>query len=109
MASHRDGADAPYPDRLRRAGADLVRSLQPQRTIEERRHFVAGLPGLMAELTQGMKFVDWPQAPQDEFLDQLVTQHAGSLKGAARSELDHNLMVRHLERPSACRCRAPTR
>ena len=97
MASRRDGADAPYPARLRRAGADLVRSVQPKRSLDERKHFVAGLPALMAELTQGMKFVDWPQAAQDEFFGQLVTQHAGSLKGAARSELDHNMMVRHLE------------
>ena len=97
MASRRDGADAPYPARLRRAGADLVRSIQPKRSLDERKQFVAGLPALMAELTQGMKFVDWPQAAQDEFFGQLVTQHAGSLKGTARSELDHNMMVRHLE------------
>ncbi|MDQ6639575.1 MAG: DUF1631 domain-containing protein, partial [Pseudomonadota bacterium] len=97
MASRRDGADAAYPGRLRRAGADLVRSIQPKRSLDERKHFVAGLPALMAELTQGMKFVDWPQAAQDEFFGQLVTQHAGSLKGTARSELDHNMMVRHLE------------
>jgi Protein of unknown function (DUF1631) len=97
MASRRDGADAPYPVRLRRAGADLVRSVQPKRSPDERKHFVAGLPALMAELTQGMKLVDWPQAAQDEFFGQLVTQHARSLKGVARSELDHNMMVRHLE------------
>ena len=97
MASRRDGADAPYPGRLRRAGADLVRSIQPKRSLDERKQFVASLPALMAELTQGMKFVDWPQAAQDEFFGQLVTQHAGSLKGAGRSELDHNMMVRHLE------------
>ncbi|HEV7577248.1 MAG TPA: DUF1631 family protein [Caldimonas sp.] len=97
VASRRDGADAAYPGRLRRAGADLVRSIQPKRSLDERKQFVAGLPALMAELTQGMKFVDWPQAAQDEFFGQLVTQHAGSLKGTARSELDHNMLVRHLE------------
>ena len=76
MASRRDGNEAAYPGRLRRAGADLVRSIQPKRstgTIAKR--FVAGLPALMAELTQGMKFVDWPQAAQDEFFGQLVAQH----------------------------------
>ncbi len=97
MTSRRDGADAPYPGRLRRAGADLVRSIQPKRSLDERKRFVAGLPALMAELTQGMKLVDWPQAAQDEFFGQLVTQHAGSLKGVARSDLDHNMMIRHLE------------
>ena len=54
-----------------------------------------------------MKFVDLPQAAQDEFFGQLVTQHAGSLKGAARSELDHNMMVRHLE--AAFRTPVPSR
>ena len=97
MASRRDGADAPYPTRLRRSGADLVKSVQPKRSLAERKEFVAGLPSLMAELTQAMKFVDWPQAAQDEFFGQLVTQHAGSLKGAARSDLDHNMMLRNLE------------
>ena len=37
----------------------------------------------MAELTRGMKLVDWPDAAQDDFFGQLITQHAGSLKGAA--------------------------
>jgi len=97
MASRRDGSDAAYPGRLRRAGADLVRSIQPKRSIDDRKQFVAGLPALMAELTQGMRFVDWPQAAQDEFFGQLVAQHAGSLKGPARTELDHNMMVRHLD------------
>ncbi len=97
MASRRDGEAAAYTARLRCAGADLVRSIQPKRSLDERKQFVSGLPALMAELTQGMKFIDWPQAAQDEFFGQLVTQHAGSLKGTARSELDHNMLVRHLE------------
>ena len=97
MASRRDGADAPYPQRLRKSGAQLVKSVQPKRSMAERKEFVAGLPALMAELTQAMKFVDWPPAAQDEFFGQLVTQHAGSLKGAPKSELDHNMMLRNLE------------
>jgi Protein of unknown function (DUF1631) len=96
-ASRRDGPEAPYPLRLRRAGAELVTSIQSKRSLEQRKHFVATLPALMAELTRGMKLVDWPDAAQDDFFGQLVTQHAGSLKGAPRSDLDHNMMVRHLE------------
>ena len=97
MASRREGADAAYPLRLRKTATDLVKSVQPKRSSSERKEFVAGLPALMAELMQTMKFVDWPQAAQDEFFGQLVTHHAGSLKGAPKSELDHNLMVRSLE------------
>jgi len=96
-ASRRDGAEAPYPMRLRRAGAELVTSIQTKRSLEQRKHFVATLPALMAELTRGMKLIDWPDTAQDEFFGQLVSQHAGSLKGLPRSDLDHNMMVRHLE------------
>jgi hypothetical protein len=44
-----------------------------------------------------MKFLGWSQAAQDDFFGQLVTQHAGSLKGAPRSDLDHNMMLRNVE------------
>ena len=97
MATRREGADAAYPLRLRKTATDLVKSVQPKRSPAERKDFVARLPALMAELTQTMKFVDWPQAAQDEFFGQLVTHHAGSLKGAQKSELDHNMLMRSLE------------
>jgi hypothetical protein len=97
MASRCEAPDAPYPTRLRKCGAELAASVQPKRSAVERRHFVTGLPALMAELTQAMKFVGWPQPAQDDFFGQLVTQHAGSLKGAPRSDLDHNMMLRNLE------------
>ncbi len=97
MASRRDGAEGTHAQSLRRTGVALATSIQPKRSLEERKHFVVSLPGLMSELTEGMKFVEWPQAAQDEFFGQLISQHSGSLKGAARSDLDHNMMVRTLE------------
>ncbi|MEO7116027.1 MAG: DUF1631 family protein [Caldimonas sp.] len=97
MASRRDGAEGTHAQSLRRTGVGLVTSIQPKRSLEERKHFVVSLPGLMSELTEGMKFVEWPQAAQDEFFGQLISQHSGSLKGTARSDLDHNMMVRTLE------------
>ena len=97
MASRRDGAESTYAQRLRRTGVALVTSIQPKRSLEERKHFVVSLPGLMSELTAGMKFVEWPQAAQDEFFGELISQHSGSLKGTARSDLDHNMLVRNLE------------
>ncbi len=97
MATRREGAEAAYPLKLRKTATELVKSVQPKRSSAERKDFVARLPALMAELTQTMKFVDWPQPAQDEFFGQLVTHHAGSLKGAPKSELDHNMMMRSLE------------
>ena len=81
-------------------------SIQPKRSLEERKQFVVSLPGLMSELTHGMKSVEWPQAAQDEFFGQLISQHSGSLKGTARSDLDHNMLVRTLE--AAFRTPVPT-
>lgn len=97
MASRCDGAESTHAQRLRRTGVALVTSIQPKRSLEERKHFVVSLPGLMSELTEGMKLVAWPQAAQDEFFGQLISEHSGSLKGATRSDLDHNMMVRNLE------------
>ena len=81
----------------RDVGVALVTSIQPKRSLEDRKQFVVSLPGLMSELTAGMKFVEWPQAAQDEFFGELISQHSGSLKSTARSDLDHNMMVRTLE------------
>ena len=97
MASRRDGAESTHAQGLRRTGVALVTSIQPKRSLEDRKHFVVSLPGLMSELTAGMKFVEWPQAAQDEFFGELISQHSGSLKSTARSDLDHNMMVRTLE------------
>lgn len=97
LASRRDGDESEHAQRLRRTGVALVVSIQPKRSLEDRKHFVVALPGLMSSLTQGMKFVEWPQAAQDEFFGQLISQHSGSLKGLARSDLDHNMMVRNLQ------------
>ena len=97
MASRRDGAESTHAQRLRRTGTALVTSIQAKRSLEDRKNFVVSLPALMSELNEGMKFVEWPQAAQDEFFGQLISQHAGSLKGTARSDLDHNMMVRTLE------------
>ena len=97
MASRRDGAESTHAQSLRRTGVALVTSIQPKRSLEERKQFVVALPGLMSELTAGMKFVEWPQAAQDAFFGQLISQHSGSLKGTDRSDLDHNMLVRTLE------------
>ena len=97
MATRRDGAAAPHPMQLRKTGAALVGSIQPKRSLEDRKRFVATLPALMSELNEGIQFVEWPADAQDAFFGQLISQHAGSLKGAPRSDLDHNMMLRHLE------------
>jgi hypothetical protein len=55
------------------------------------------LPPLMKDLNEGLALVGWPEAAQREFFAKLLPAHAESLRGAAQSELDHNMMVKQLE------------
>ncbi len=97
VASRRDGEQSEAAAKMRRTGADVIGSIQPQRSLAQRKHFLATLPALMAALTAGMDLVQWPKALRDDFFGQLMTQHAGSLKGMPLSDLDHNLMLRRVD------------
>ena len=90
-------ADDKDESRFRRAGCDLVVSIQPKRSLEQRKHFLATLPSLMATLKEGMAAIDWPQSSRDAFFGKLIDDHAGSLKAAPASDLDYNMMLKHLE------------
>jgi hypothetical protein len=91
------GEQSPQALRFRAGGITLLTSVLPQRTLEERRSFLSSLPGLMAVLKEGMALVAWPEESRNEFFGKLMTDHAGSLKGAPASELDYNLLVKRIE------------
>jgi hypothetical protein len=55
------------------------------------------LPGLMARLNQGLALIDWPPTARAEFLGKLMSDHASSLRGGTATELDYNMMLRHVE------------
>ena len=97
VVSRRDGEQSEAAMKMRRQGAAVVASIQPQRSLEQRKQFLATLPSLMAALTAGMDLVEWPKALRDDFFGQLMTQHAGSLKGAPLSDLDNNLLLRRVD------------
>ncbi|MEP7303550.1 MAG: DUF1631 family protein [Caldimonas sp.] len=96
VASQADGDESSAATRFRRAGVDLVVSIQPKRSPEQRAYFLQTLSALMATLNQGMSLIDWPQASRREFLGKLIAAHAGSLKGAPATDLDYNMMLRQL-------------
>ncbi|MEO7055813.1 MAG: DUF1631 family protein [Caldimonas sp.] len=96
-ATRHDGIDSPADRKFRRTAFDLVVSIQPKRSIEQRAHFLATLPALMATLNLGIALVEWPLAARETFFGQLIAEHAGSLKVAPGTELDHNMMLRQLE------------
>ncbi|HEX7438558.1 MAG TPA: DUF1631 family protein, partial [Caldimonas sp.] len=97
LATRRDGSDSDRAKRFRRVGRDLVMSIQPKGSPMFRKKFLMQLPPLMKDLNEGMQLIGWPEPAQREFFGKLLPAHAESLKGQPLSELDHNLMVKHLE------------
>jgi hypothetical protein len=97
LATRRDGVDSERTTRYKRAGRDLVMSVQPKGSPALRKKFLMQLPPLMKDLNEGMQLVGWPAAAQKAFFAKLLPAHAESLKGQPLSDLDHNMMVRQLE------------
>jgi hypothetical protein len=65
---------------------DLVWSIQPKKTPEDRRHLVALLPSLLKRLSAGMHSQGWPPADRESFMANLVEAHAASVKPSLAAE-----------------------
>jgi hypothetical protein len=97
QAQRRDPSGA-LAARLRRAGRDLVMSVQPKGTPAERKAFLVQLPQLMKDLNEGLAMIGWAEPAKKAFFAQLLPAHAESLKGkAAMRQLDYNLLVKQLD------------
>jgi hypothetical protein len=59
---------------------DLVWSVQPKRTSEDRKHLVALLPSLLKRLTAGVQGASWPPEARESFMSNLVEAHAAAVK-----------------------------
>ncbi|MEO7092436.1 MAG: DUF1631 family protein, partial [Polyangiales bacterium] len=59
---------------------DLVWSVQPKKTTEDRKHLVALLPSLLKRLSAGMQTQTWPQEEREAFMSNLVEAHAAAVK-----------------------------
>jgi hypothetical protein len=64
---------------------DLVWSVQPKRTRDDRKHLVALLPALLKRLTAAIENIDWPPQGRDRFMANLVEAHAASVKPSTSS------------------------
>ena len=91
------GPDGALALRLRRAGRELMLSVQPKPTPTHRKAFLAELPKLMQELTEGMNLIGWADEQRRAFFGQLMPAHAESLKSPAGRQLDLNLLSRQVE------------
>jgi hypothetical protein len=97
FAVRRDGPQSDLAQRLRRAGRELVMSVQPKGSPAMRKKFLLQLPPLMKDLNEGMRLIGWPEPAQKDFFAKLLPAHAESLKGAPISELEYNLLSKQLE------------
>jgi hypothetical protein len=97
LAVRRDGPASDRYARFKRAGRDLVMSVQPKGSPVLRKKFLMQLPQLMKDLNEGLALIGWPEAAQKAFFAQLLPAHAESLKASPLSELDHNLLAKQIE------------
>lgn len=97
LATRREGPQSETVQRLKRAGRDLVMSVQPKGSPALRKKFLMQLPPLMKDLNEGMRLVGWPEAAQKDFFGKLLPAHADSLKAAPLTELDYNLLAKQVE------------
>jgi hypothetical protein len=61
---------------------DLVWSVQPKRTKDDRKHLVALLPALLKRLSAALERIEWPPEGREKFMANLVEAHAASVKPA---------------------------
>lgn len=97
LAVRRDGAASDRYARYKRAGRDLIMSVQPKGSPLLRKKFLMQLPQLMKDLNEGLALIGWPAQAQKAFIAQLMPAHAESLKAPPLSELDHNLLAKQVE------------
>ncbi|MEY3251400.1 MAG: hypothetical protein RL227_373, partial [Pseudomonadota bacterium] len=99
--------DSALVQKFRRTARELAMSVQPKPTPAHRKAFLAELPKLMQELTEGMNLIGWPEGERRAFFGQLMPAHAEALKAPPARPLDLNMMARRvegaLERPTPSR------
>ncbi len=96
-AAEQNGPDGPLTQRLRTVARDLFMSVQPKATPAHRKAFLAELPKLMQDLTEGMNLIGWPEQQRRAFFGQLMPAHAEALKSPLARQLDINLMAKQVD------------
>ncbi len=82
---------------MRRLGKDLALSVLPKGGSPLRREFLSTLPVMVRSINEGLDRVHSPEAVRKQLFADLLPVHAESLKTAALSPLDHNLLVKRIE------------
>ena len=82
QAHFREGEDGQAWQKTVQTMDDLIWSVQPKRTPEERKRLVSLLPGLLQRLYAGLQGIEWAPDQREAFLSQLVDAHAGAVKAS---------------------------
>ncbi|MFO1302730.1 MAG: DUF1631 domain-containing protein [Burkholderiales bacterium] len=80
---------------------DLVWSVQPKRSVEDRRHLVALLPSLLKRLSAGMQHRGWAVEEREVFMSNLVEAHAAAVKPSLASDRSPTAAVAEQARAEA--------
>jgi hypothetical protein len=64
---------------------DLVWSVQPKKTTEDRKHLVAMLPSLLKRMNTGALNLPWAPDEREHFMSNLVEAHAAAVKPSLAS------------------------
>jgi hypothetical protein len=80
---------------------DLVWSVQPKRSVEDRRHLVALLPSLLKRLSAGMQHRGWAVEDREAFMSNLVEAHAAAVKPSLATDRSPTAAVADAARAEA--------
>ncbi|HXY05645.1 MAG TPA: DUF1631 family protein [Burkholderiaceae bacterium] len=100
QASLRDDQTKGYSKSFREAIHEIVWSVQPKATAEERRRLVELIPVLTRIIRDGLALIRFPQREQDEFLHNLMAAHAFAVKPT-----DQATYIRHSLQSSEIRAK----
>lgn len=79
-ATVRDDETKGFSKRFREVIHEIVWSIQPKATAEERKRLVGLIPSMTRILRDGLALIRMPQREQDEFFQQLMGSHAMAVK-----------------------------
>jgi uncharacterized protein DUF1631 len=79
-ATVRDDETKGFSKRFREVIHEIVWSIQPKATADERKRLVGLIPSMTRILRDGLALIRMPQREQDEFFQQLMGSHAMAVK-----------------------------
>jgi len=96
-ASLRDDETKGFSKRFREVIHDLVWSVQPKATAEERRRLVELIPPMTRVLRDGLALIRMPEREQSDFMNQLMSAHAVAVKPTDQATyIRHSLQTTEL-------------